>query len=79
MTLLETLRGPKILDMSIFDWVLSIAAAVLVGKWFGIKGIEQWTGFFLFWILFGIVVHWSFGVKTMLGYYVGLNEKPERK
>jgi len=79
MTLIETLRGPKILDMSIFDWITSIAGAILLGKWLGIKGFEQWIGFILAWIVFGIVVHWVFGVKTMLGYYVGLNEKPERK
>ena len=65
--------------MSIFDWVTSIAGAILLGKWLGIKGFEQWIGFILAWIVFGIVVHYVVGVKTMLGYYIGLNEKPERK
>ena len=76
MALIDTLRGPKILDMSIFDWVVSLAFAFVVGTWFGIK---QWPLFLIAWVLFGIWVHWVFGVKTMLGYYVGLNEKPERK
>jgi len=79
MTLIDTLRGPKILDMSIFDWVTSIAGAILLGKWLGIKGLEKWIGFILAWIIFGIVVHYVVGVNTMLGYYLGLNEKPERK
>lgn len=79
MTLIDTLRGPKILDMSIFDWVTSITGAILLGNYAGIKGLEKWIGFILLWIVFGIVVHYVAGVKTMLGYYVGLNEKPERK
>jgi hypothetical protein len=73
---INTLRGPKILNMSIFDWVVSIAGAFLLGK---LLGVKQWALFLVAWVLFGIWVHWVFGVKTMLGYYVGLNEKPERK
>jgi uncharacterized membrane protein YcaP (DUF421 family) len=76
MSWIETLREPKILDMSIFDWVISLVVAALVGKWLGIK---QWPLFLVVWIAFGIWAHWLFGIKTMLGYYVGLNEKPERK
>ena len=79
MTLIDTLRGPKILDMSIFDWVTSIAGAILLGNYAVIKGLEKWIGFILLWIVFGIVVHYVAGVNTMLGYYLGLNEKPERK
>ena len=76
MSWIETLRGPKILNMSIFDWVVSLVIAAMVGNWLGIK---QWPLFLLAWVLFGIWVHWLFDIKTMLGYYVGLNEKPERK
>jgi len=65
--------------MSIFDWVTSIAGAILLGKYAGIQGLEKWIGFILLWIVFGIVVHYVAGVKTMLGYYLGINEKPERK
>jgi len=76
MGLIETLRGPKILNMSIFDWVTSIAGAFLLGKWLGVK---QWPLFLVAWVFFGIWIHWVFGVKTMLGYYIGLNKKPERE
>uniref|UniRef100_A0A6C0DTR2 Uncharacterized protein n=1 Tax=viral metagenome TaxID=1070528 RepID=A0A6C0DTR2_9ZZZZ len=77
-TTLDRLRGPKILDMSIFDWVTSLAAATLVGWLFGITGGAHWVLFILAWILFGVVTHYAFGVKTMLGYYLGLNTKPLR-
>jgi hypothetical protein len=30
-------------------------------------------------IIFGILVHKIFGINTMLGYYLGINEKPLRK
>jgi uncharacterized membrane protein YcaP (DUF421 family) len=76
MSWIETLREPKILDMSIFDWIISLVVAATVGKWLG---INQWPLFLVVWIAFGIWAHWLFGIETMLGYYVGLNEKPERK
>jgi len=77
-TALDRVRQPKLFDMSIFDWVASLSGAVLLGWMIQVKGIS-WIGFLLAWILFGVVVHSAFGVKTMLGYYLGLNEKPIRK
>ena len=75
---LDKLRGPKVLDMSIFDWATSLLAAGLVGWLIGFEGLLQWILFFIVWIIFGVVAHYAFGVKTMLGYYLGLNEKPLR-
>jgi hypothetical protein len=77
-TPLQYLRKPKILNMSIFDWVTSLLGAGLFGWWLGLKGI-QWLWFLLAWVVFGVVTHLAFGVDTMLGYYLGLNPKPERK
>ena len=76
-TPIQALREPKILDMSIFDWVTSLFAAWLVGRWFKISGL-QWPLFLIGWIIFGIVTHKAFGVNTMLGYYLGLGPKPVR-
>lgn len=75
MSWIETLRGPKILDMSIFDWVASLLGAYFLGRWLNVK---MWPLFLLGWIAFGIIVHWMVGVPTMLGYYLGINEKPVR-
>ena len=77
-TALDRVRQPKVFDMSIFDWVVSLSGAVLVGWVIRVKGLS-WILFLLAWILFGVVAHSAFGVKTMLGYYLGLNEKPIRK
>jgi hypothetical protein len=77
-TPLQLLRKPKILNMSIFDWVTSLLGAGLVGWWLGLKGL-QWVWFLVFWVVLGVVSHLAFGVNTMFGYYLGLNPKPERK
>jgi hypothetical protein len=64
--------------MSIFDWVTSLCGAAIVGLIAGIKTPTNWLLFILFWILLGVAAHAAFGVPTMLGYYLGLNEKPSR-
>jgi len=76
---IEIIRGPKILDMSIFDWLVSIAIAVLVGRWVGIKTSIEMGLFALIWVLFGVIMHAAFGINTMLGYYFGVCDKPIRK
>ena len=78
-SLLQRLRGPKVLGMSIFDWVTSLLAAYLVGRYlFGIKGVNSWGLFIIGWILFGVIAHKLACVDTMLGYYLGLNGPPKR-
>ena len=71
-TTIQTLRKPKILKMSIFDWLISLLVAVLVGYFFKIRGFI-WIPFLFAWILLGVAVHSYFGVNTMLGYYLGIN------
>jgi len=78
-TLIDKLRQPKIAGMSILDWLVSLVAVFLIGRLFGLKSVFYWLLFILSWIVFGIFVHWYFGISTMLGYYLGINEKPIRK
>ena len=78
-TTIQRLRKPKIADMSIFDWVTSLLAALLIGRAFGIKSFLEWVMFIILWIAFGVAAHLAFKVPTMLGYYLGINEKPVRK
>lgn len=75
MSLIQVLRGPKIFDMSIFDWVLSLLGMYLIGLWLKVR---NWPLYILGWVAFGVATHWVFGVPTMLGYYLGINEKPLR-
>jgi len=79
-TPIELLRKPKLLGMSIFDWVVSLLFAILVGYFIlKLKSIFSYIVWFILWTLFGIIVHRIFNVNTMLGYYLGLNPKPVRK
>lgn len=76
---IKTLRQPKILGMSIFDLATSFMGAWLIGHYgFHLHTREQWGRWLLAWTILGIVVHAALGVHTMLGYYLGINPKPER-
>ena len=75
----DTLRKPKILDMSIFDWLTALLAGYLIAIYIiRFTDIYKIILFEIGLILFGIFIHKLFGVNTMLGYYIGLNEKPIR-
>ena len=75
----DTLRKPKILDMSIFDWLTALLAGYLIAIYiFKFTDLYKIIVFEIGLILFGIFIHKLFGVNTMLGYYIGLNEKPIR-
>jgi hypothetical protein len=76
---IQTLRKPKILDMSIFDWVTSLLGAALLGYFLKLRGYFNWTLFLAGWTLTGVAAHAAFGVNTMFGYYLGINPKPIRK
>jgi hypothetical protein len=78
-TWIDKLRGPKILDMSIFDWIASLLGAVILGHMLNLETPLNWVLFLIAWTAFGVLIHYAFGVSTMLGYYLGLNPKPERK
>lgn len=78
-TLIDRLREPKVLDMAIFDWVASLLFAVIIGVYFfKLRGSLNWTVWIVLWTFFGVLVHWLFGVPTMLGYYLRLNKRPIR-
>jgi hypothetical protein len=80
-TVIEILRSPKILDMSLFDLAASYIAAIL----FGIYVLHiphdllYWVVWLTAWTAFGVGVHWVLGVPTMMGYYLGVNARPIRK
>lgn len=79
-SILDKLRGPKILNMSIFDWATSLLGAWLIGYYLlKLKSIFNYLVWFILWTLFGVFIHLVFRVDTMLGYYLGLNPKPKRK
>lgn len=74
------LRQYRIAGMAIFDWTTSLLGAVVIGYFLLEKRNSWvlWTLWIAVWILFGIFIHFVLGVDTMLGYYLGLNDKPKR-
>jgi hypothetical protein len=77
-SIIDKLRGPKVLDMSIFDWTTSLLGAALLGLAFKLQGTVKWILFIIAWVLFGILAHAFFGINTMFGFYLGINPKPNR-
>ena len=76
---MDQLRKPKILDMSIFDWVTALLGGFLIAYYlFHITDQMSIILFEIGFIIFCIIIHKLFGVNTMLGYYLGINDKPKR-
>jgi hypothetical protein len=76
---MDQLRKPKILDMSIFDWTTALLGGFLIAYYlFNLTDVLPIILFEIGFIIFGIVLHKLFGINTMLGYYLGINEKPNR-
>ena len=79
-SVIDRLRQPKVFDMSLFDWVTSLFGAYLIGYYiFKLKSIFSYILWFIVWTLLGVWIHYIFNVNTMLGYYLGINDKPLRK
>jgi len=79
-TLLDKMRTPRIYSISIFDWVLSFSIAFVIGNYlFRLRGVLQWITFLVLWVGFGILVHWYYGIDTMVAYYLGISNKPKIK
>ncbi len=82
--LLELARQPKIFDVVIFDWFVTFLVgyyiALLLHEKMGVK-MEK-SKFIIITIvvliIIGIYAHIVFNVATMLGYYLGLSDKPAR-
>ena len=76
---IEKLREPKVVDMSIFDWTLSLLAAFIVGRYIlNLQSKKEWALWIFVWVCIGVFVHKVLGIDTMLGYYLSLNPKPDR-
>ena len=85
MSLIESLRTPKLFDIALFDVVGTYAAAYLT--WLILHHYHKeltngWIWSFLIFIVFviiGIFLHIMTGTKTKLNYYMGLSEDPRPK
>jgi len=71
MSLIQTLRGPRICELAIFDLVLAIVATELI---FSYYGAERWTGALLA-VPIGVIAHAMLGINTTLNYKLGISDK----
>ncbi len=81
-TLIQQLRTPRIFNMAILDWVMTLFGAYILTHFLSRYFKNENFYRLLFNVTFGLTVlaiflHWLFGVNTVLGYYLGLNEMPK--
>lgn len=74
MGIISTLREPKVFGIAVFDLGGTLLAAYGLAIYFGGDPLVWMIGS----ILLGIGVHFAMGVPTMLNYYLGISEAPER-
>ena len=67
-------RSYKLLDIAIFDVVMTFLFAVVLQKYY-IKNINVIT-LFLILIIIAIFVHYIFNIPTKLNYYLNLSKDP---
>lgn len=78
--LIARLRAPRVAGMALFDWTASLLAAALIGRYALGLGASPaaWAAWIAAWVAFGVLVHVALGVPTTLGYYLGVNARPEK-
>ena len=79
-TPIDKIRKFRIFGLALFDWSLSLFAGWLIGYLIlDLATIIHWILWLILWNIIGIIVHYKLNIPTMLGYYLGLNEKPKQK
>ncbi len=73
MTILTTLREPRLLGFVIFDHILTIIAAYVISRY---SEIPLWKVILVL-ILTSIGLHWILGINTMTNYYLYISDKPQ--
>lgn len=72
---IDILRGPKIADFVIFDWVATIASAMLVSHF------VKYDTFMILIILLiiSIILHYILDVDTKTNWLLGISKYPKRE
>jgi hypothetical protein len=73
MTVINSLRGPKLNGISVFDVVATAFGAFILSNVLKIHTII----IFILLIILAIGIHYALGVPTMLNYFLGINTLEE--
>ena len=77
---LDKIRSHRTYGLSVFDWSTALLGGLLIGRYIlDLSSVIHWILWIILWFIIGIVVHVIVKVPTMLGFYIGLNEKPQEK
>jgi hypothetical protein len=81
MTLITLLRTPKIFDMAIFDWSMTLIALYFISNYiqekYNIKNRNLLDfKILIILIIMAIYFHNLYNVKSKFSYYLGINENP---
>ena len=71
MTIIETLRKPKIFKMAVFDLSGVAFIALMISIYYNYNFLLT----FIVLMTIGVFTHFIFDIPTQLNYYIGLNEK----
>lgn len=81
MLSIQELRGPKVLNMAVFDWVATAAAAVvsthIIYRCKDKITYSNYISTFVILIVIAIITHVMIKQPTMLNAYLGLNNTHE--
>lgn len=82
MTVINSLRSFRIGGIALFDVLATIVSSFVLSAFIfdGRKKIMMATMIIsILLIIMAIPIHYFLGVKTMLNYYIGLSERPDKE
>ena len=74
INIIDILRGPKLFEFVIFDWISTLLGALILAKLFDFNYLIL----LIILLIISIYLHIEFEIPTMTNYYLGLSDMPNR-
>ncbi len=72
MSIIESLRGPKLFGFVLFDWISTIIGALLLANYLKYDFLIV----LIVLLVISIYLHWYFDTPTLTNYYLGISKNP---
>jgi hypothetical protein len=72
MSIIESLREPKLFGFVLFDWISTIIGALLLANYLD---YDFWVVLITL-LIISIYLHWYFNTPTLTNYYLGISSNP---